>query len=166
MALYGVFSLFLCPSWAFLLWKFSLMSKLNWSEQQTTKSTNCHSKWRERRLVTWRQLIGYITTHVVEFPRFSFGSAASVSSDETQVFLRLPSQPPLRKNWSLRIDLVTVFDDILTSRQGRKNNNIFPSSLPMRPCARLNLMSNNFRKTAILKKISICKLKLLSKGLH
>ena len=65
MWFYGIFSFFLCPSWVFLPWKFSLMSKFNWSEQQTTKSTNCHSKWRKRRLVTWRQLIGYITTHVV-----------------------------------------------------------------------------------------------------
>ena len=39
--------------------------------------------------MTWRQLIGYITTRVIEFSRLLFGSAASVSSDETQVFLRL-----------------------------------------------------------------------------
>ena len=40
------------------------------------------------------------------------------------------------------IDLVTVFDAILTSRQ---------------TCEKLheNIMSNNFRKTAVLKKISI-----------
>ena len=42
----------------------------------------------------------------------------------------------------LQIDLVTAFDAILTSRQ---------------TCEKLyeNLMSNNFRKTAVLKKISV-----------
>ena len=55
-----------------------------------------------------------------------------------------------RQDWVLRallferlqIDLVTVFDAILTSRQ---------------TCEKLyeNLMSNNFRKTAVLKKIAI-----------
>ena len=39
------------------------------------------------------------------------------------------------------IDLVTVFDAILTSRQLQ--------------CLYENLMSNNFHKTAVLKKISI-----------
>ena len=53
------------------------------------------------------------------------------------------------------IDLVTVFDAILTGRQ---------------TCEKLqrlyeNLMSNNFRKTAVLKKNINCKLKLQSKGL-
>ena len=43
------------------------------------------------------------------------------------------------------IDLVTVFDAILTSRQTREKLQ----------CLYENLMSNNFRKTAILKKISI-----------
>ena len=43
------------------------------------------------------------------------------------------------------IDLVTVFDAILTSRQTREKL----------PCLYENLMSNNFRKTAVLKKISI-----------
>ena len=43
------------------------------------------------------------------------------------------------------IDLVTVFDDILTSRQtGEKLQ-----------CLYENLMSNNFRRTAVLKKKSI-----------
>ena len=48
--------------------------------------------WRERRLVKWRQLIGYITTHVVEFSHLSFGSAASVSSDETDCRSRKQKQ--------------------------------------------------------------------------
>ena len=43
------------------------------------------------------------------------------------------------------IDLVTVFDAILTSRQTREKLQ----------CLYENLMSDNFRKTAILKKISI-----------
>ena len=43
------------------------------------------------------------------------------------------------------IDLVTVFDAILTSRQTREKLQ----------CLYENLASNNFRKTAVLKKISI-----------
>ena len=46
-----------------------------------------------------------------------------------------------RSEWS--IDLVTVFDAILTSRQTREKLQ----------CLYENLMSNNFRKTALLKKI-------------
>ena len=54
------------------------------------------------------------------------------------------------------IGLITVFDAILTSRQ---------------PCEKLqclyeNLMSNNFRKTAILEKNMNCKIKLHSKGFY
>ena len=45
----------------------------------------------------------------------------------------------------LAIDLVTVFDAILTSRQ----------TCEKLQCLYENLMSNNFRKTACLKKISI-----------
>ena len=45
----------------------------------------------------------------------------------------------------LSIDLVTVFDAILTSRQKREKLQ----------CLYENLMSNNFRRTAVLKKISI-----------
>ena len=41
------------------------------------------------------------------------------------------------------IDLVTVFDAILTSRQMREKLQ----------CLYENLMSNNFRRTAVLKKI-------------
>ena len=43
------------------------------------------------------------------------------------------------------IDLVTVFNAILTSRQTREKLQ----------CLYENLMSNNFRRTAVLKKISI-----------
>ena len=49
-----------------------------------------------------------------------------------------------RTEWS-PIDLVTVFDAILTSRQTREKLQ----------CLYENLMSNDFRKTAVLKKISI-----------
>ena len=42
-----------------------------------------------------------------------------------------------------QIDLVTVFDAILTSRQTREKLQ----------CLNENLMSNNFRRTAVLKKI-------------
>ena len=45
----------------------------------------------------------------------------------------------------LTIDLVTVFDTIQTSRQ----------TCEKLQCLYENLMSNNFRKTAVLKKISI-----------
>ena len=44
------------------------------------------------------------------------------------------------ENENFSIDLVTVFDAILTRRQ---------------TCLYENLMSNNFRKKAVLKKISI-----------
>ena len=54
-----------------------------------------------------------------------------------------------------RIDLVTVFDAILTSRQTREKLQ----------CLDENLVSNNFRKTAVLKKNINCKIKLQSKGL-
>ena len=55
------------------------------------------------------------------------------------------------------IDLVTVFDAILTSRQ----------TCEKLQCLYENLMSNNFRKTAVLKKISLnCKVKLQSKGFY
>ena len=43
------------------------------------------------------------------------------------------------------IDLVTVFDAILTSRQ----------MCEKLQCLYENLISNNFRKTAVLKKISV-----------
>ena len=43
----------------------------------------------------------------------------------------------------LQIDLVTVFDAIVTSRQTREKLQ----------CLYENLMSNNFRKRAVLKKI-------------
>ena len=49
------------------------------------------------------------------------------------------------ENENFSIDLVTVFDAILTSRQTcEKLQSLYE-----------NLMSNNFRKKAILKKISI-----------
>ena len=46
---------------------------------------------------------------------------------------------------SLSIDLVTVFDAILTSRQTRGKLQ----------CLYENLMSDNFRKTAVLKKYQL-----------
>ena len=54
------------------------------------------------------------------------------------------------------IDLVTVFDAILTSRQ----------TCEKLQCLYENLMSNNFRKRAVLNKNISCKLKLKSKGLY
>ena len=50
-----------------------------------------------------------------------------------------------RKIASSTVDLVTVFDAILKSRQ----------TCEKLQCLYENLMSNNFRKTAVLKKISI-----------
>ena len=46
---------------------------------------------------------------------------------------------------NMGIDLVTVFDAILTSRQTREKLQ----------CSYEKLMSNNFHKTAVLNKISI-----------
>ena len=54
------------------------------------------------------------------------------------------------------IDLVTVFDAILTSRQTREKLQ----------CLYENPVSNNFRKTAVLEKNMNCKLKLHSKGFY
>ena len=56
------------------------------------------------------------------------------------------------------MDLVTVFDAILTSRQTRQKLQ----------CLYENLMSNNFGKMAVLKKKNdmTCKLKLQNKGLY
>ena len=51
--------------------------------------------------------------------------------------------PTRYQGMALRIDLVTVFDAILTSRQTREKLQ----------CLYENLMSNNFRRTAVLKKI-------------
>ena len=53
------------------------------------------------------------------------------------------------------IDLVTVFDAILTSRQ----------TCEKLKCLYENLMPNNFCETAVLTKNISCKLKLESKGL-
>ena len=58
-------------------------------------------------------------------------------------FSLLPSPHPYYDFYF--IDFVTVFDAILTSRQTREKL----------LCLYENLMSNNFRKTAVLKKISI-----------
>ena len=55
-----------------------------------------------------------------------------------------------------RIELVTVLEAILKSRQPREKLQ----------CLYENLMSNNFRQTAVLKKIINCKLKLHSKGFY
>ena len=52
--------------------------------------------------------------------------------------------------------LITVFDPILTSRQPREKLQ----------CLYESLMSSNFRKTAVLKRNMICKLKLHSKGFY
>ena len=63
--------------------------------------------------------------------------------------LRLPSSLILGE---MGIDLVTVFDAILTSRQTREKLQ----------CLYENLMSNNFRRTAVLKKKKKKNCKLLS----
>ena len=55
-----------------------------------------------------------------------------------------------------QIELVTVFDAILTSRQTCRKLQ----------CLCENLMPNNFRKTAVLKKNMTYKLKLQNKGLY
>ena len=55
-----------------------------------------------------------------------------------------------------RIDLATVLEAILTSRKPREKLLYLYE----------NLMSNNFRKTAVLKKKKDCKLKLYSRGFY
>ena len=56
----------------------------------------------------------------------------------------------------VKIDLVTVFDAILTRRQtSEKLERLYE-----------NLMSNNFRRTAVLKKNINCKLKFHSYGFY
>ena len=52
------------------------------------------------------------------------------------------------------MDLVTVFDAILTSRQ----------TCEKLQCLYKNLMSNNFRKTSVLKKILIVKQRIVLKS--
>ena len=64
----------------------------------------------------------------------------NLTSENRRKFFRYASE----------IDLVTVFDAILTSRQMREKLQ----------CLYENLMSNNFRRTAVLKKNMNCKLKL------
>ena len=54
-------------------------------------------------------------------------------------------QPRTTARGIIIIDLVTVFDAILTSRE----------TCEKLQCLYENLMLNNFRKTAVLKKISI-----------
>ena len=68
------------------------------------------------------------------------------SADSIQI-LHICLDPTSSLEWFEQqgIDLVTVFDAILTSRQTREKLQ----------CLYENLMSNNFRKTAVLKKISI-----------
>ena len=55
------------------------------------------------------------------------------------------NQTGIKTNVDQTIDFVTVFAAILTSRQTREKLQ----------CLYENLMLNNFRKTAVLKKISI-----------
>ena len=60
----------------------------------------------------------------------------------------------------LTIGVMTVFDAILTSRQPREKLQCLYEN-PIQSNIR-----NNFRKTAVLKKIMNCKLKLHSKGFY
>ena len=67
----------------------------------------------------------------------------------------VPTKTDLLIQGGVQIDLVTVFDAILTNRQ----------TCEKLQCVYENLMSNNFPKTAVLKKKKTCKLKLQNKGL-
>ena len=79
-----------------------------------------------------------------------------ISVGESQTFLRAkrPQRRRAGRNGCFRglptKDLVTVFDAILTGRQTRKKLQ----------CLYEKLMSNNFHRTAVLKKNRNCKLKL------
>ena len=73
-----------------------------------------------------------------------------------RMFYRIPSCSGCR--WKVRIiHPVTVFDAILTSTQNAWEITVFMMRRPM---------SNNFRKTAVLKNNLNCKLKLHSKGFY
>ena len=61
-----------------------------------------------------------------------------------------------RGRYVVKIDLVRVFDAILTRRQTSEKLQFLYE----------NLMSNNFRRTAVLKKNINCKLKLHSYGYY
>ena len=76
----------------------------------------------------------------------------TVSCRLSQQVVRMDMDWNLKQLGQLLIDLVTVFDAILTSRQTREKLQWFYE----------NLMSNNFRRTAVLKNNMICKLKLYS----
>ena len=84
----------------------------------------------------------YITSEVKQYflsyrPRTEYGISQffKVQDDQSWAFSETVQ----------KIDLATVFDAILTSRQTREKLQ----------CLYENLMSDNFRKTAVLKKISI-----------
>ena len=68
-----------------------------------------------------------------------------ITASRSQARLSLQRQLHIKFNLSMRqtIDLVTVFDAILTSRQTREKLQ----------CLYENLISNNFRRSAVLKKI-------------
>ena len=76
----------------------------------------------------------------------------TVSCRLSQQVVRMDMDWNLKQLGQLLIDLVTVFDAILTSRQTREKLQWLYE----------NLMSNNFRRTAVLKNNMICKLKLHS----
>ena len=76
----------------------------------------------------------------------------TVSCLLSQQVVRMDMDWNLKQLGQLLIDLVTVFDAILTSRQTREKLQWLYE----------NLMSNNFRRTAVLKNNMICKLKLHS----
>ena len=80
-------------------------------------------------------------------------SIVCVSCNQMIVISQLPDRRVLHCILSCSIDLVTVFDAILTSRQTREKLQ----------CLYENLMSNNFLRTAVLSKISIVNLSYIAK---
>ena len=92
----------------------------------------------------------------LEFRGFAARTPRARNRHATQVRLRSPEVGISACGQLSSIDLVTVFDAILTSRQ----------TCEKLRCLYENLMSNNFRETAVLKKNINCKLKLQSKGLY
>ena len=91
----------------------------------------------------WSTIIKFLTASVIQ---------ASVYQQRVKTVKDLSKKKTAIASYSALIDLVTVFDAILTSRQTRVKLQ----------CLYENLTSNNFRKTAVLKKNMICKLKLYS----
>ena len=136
-----VFNSWISRRW--LQWsRSSCYSHPNWDHHIGDQDPEC--SWRERSTNPWTNISG------TEEIWISWGNCGGLSLNSTlfitmlgKIDEKFRSPPPTFKDG--KIDLVTVFDAILTSRQ----------TCEKLQCLYENLMSTNFRKTAVLKKISI-----------